>query len=90
MANTAWRFFKDPELTSNITGIDKWSIGKFSTILQAVASGKKIDVLKFEQYFQKTVVLNVSLYDWFYISVTVYMILEHGTKVIEAASLWAN
>ena len=46
---TARKFFKDPELTSEITGFNKELIRKFSIIVQ-MASNKRINALKLERY----------------------------------------
>lgn len=48
--NTARRFFSDPEITSQITKIDKRLIERFSVILQVLSSGKYIDAKKFDVY----------------------------------------
>ena len=45
--NTARKFFQDPELTSEITGVNKELIRRFSIILQAMAFNKSINVLRF-------------------------------------------
>ena len=85
--NTARRFVVDSELTWSITGVDKVSIKKFGVILKAMASGKRIHIIKFGEYSQKTAKLYVSLYSWFYMPVAVYKILIPGAKVIETALL---
>lgn len=85
--NTARRFFRDPELTSAITGVNKQLIHNFGVILQAMASGEAIDTVKFKEYSLKTAQLYITLYDWYYMPVTVHKILLHGSKIIESAFL---
>lgn len=85
--NTARKFFRDPDMTSKITGMGRELIFRFSIILQAIASGKEIDTLKFDEYCKTTAQLYVTLYNWYYMPVTVYKILLHGAKIIESAVL---
>lgn len=59
MGNTARRFFRDSELISEITGVNKDLIYKF-IILQAMASQEAIDTNKFEDCL-KTETLNFKL-----------------------------
>lgn len=44
--NTARRFFCDPQLTAEITGISEELIQRLHTIQQAITCGYKINVLK--------------------------------------------
>lgn len=46
--NTARRFFENPSVTAEITGLDEIIIKKFSILLQAIASGEEIDPEKFD------------------------------------------
>lgn len=41
--NTARRFFENPSVTVEITGLDEIIIRKFSILLQAIASGEEIN-----------------------------------------------
>lgn len=81
--NTARRFFQDPKLTSDITGVDKSLIERFGIILQTLVCGIAIDTEKFGNYTRETAELYVSLYDWFYMPASVHKILIHGSKIIE-------
>lgn len=85
--NTARKFFADPHLSAEITGLDKNLITRFSVILQAVASGEEINILKFQQYTLDTAKLYVSLYSWYYMPVTVHKLLMHGSTIIKNAIL---
>ena len=80
--NTAQRYFQDPELSSEITEVDKELIRKCSIILKAMVSNKKINFLEFERYYQVTSELYVSLYAWYYMPVAVHKILMHCLQVI--------
>lgn len=82
--NTARRFFSDPELTAQITGVDLRLIERFSIILQVLSCGRKIDAAKFESYAFQTAQLYVELYNWYYMPSSVHKILLHGSKIIES------
>ena len=81
--NTARRFFRDPELTSEITGVDVRLIKRFNTILQVLSCGRKIDAVKYESYVFETQ-MYVELYNWYYMSSSVHKILLHGAQIIES------
>lgn len=48
--NTSRRFFEDPSVTAEITGIDEELIHRFAIILQVINSGTEIDADKFGSY----------------------------------------
>ncbi|EFN80305.1 hypothetical protein EAI_00127, partial [Harpegnathos saltator] len=52
--NTSRKFFKDPAITSEITGVNKDLIHRFGIILDTINSGAAIDPLKFENYCRET------------------------------------
>ncbi|XP_039233158.1 uncharacterized protein LOC120322169 [Drosophila yakuba] len=52
--NVARKFFSNPKLASDITGIDENLIHRCATILQAIASGYKINAKKFNEYALET------------------------------------
>jgi hypothetical protein len=85
--NTSRRFFSHPEITSDITGINVDLIKRFSTILEVITCGAAIDPEKFGVYAYDTAKLFVNLYGWHYMPVTVYKVLLHGQKIINAAVL---
>lgn len=85
--NTSRRFFKDPAITSEITGVNKDLIHRFGIILDTLNSGAAIDPLKFENYCRKTASLYVDLYKWYYMPNTVHKILWHGGIIISASML---
>lgn len=85
--NTSRRFFEDPAITSDITGVDKSLIHRFKIILDTINSGASIDPQKFEQYCKETLELYVELYNWYYMPNTVHKILFHGSTIISASML---
>lgn len=80
--NTARRFFKDAEISADITGIDVNLIKRFKTILIALSSGQHIDVEAFRLYCKETAVLHVNLYKWYYMPASTHKILLHGAEII--------
>lgn len=85
--NTSRRFFADPELACQITGISKEFILKLKVILEAISSGHKINLEKFEEYCKNTASLYVDLYGWHPMTPTLHKILMHGASVIKYAIL---
>lgn len=83
--NTSRRFFVDPDTSSRITGIDVYIIKRFKIILEAISSGHRINVEKFEEYTTDTAKLYVQLYGWHPMSPTLHKILIHGATVISHA-----
>lgn len=85
--NTARRFFYNPDLSSQITGVDKGLILKFSIILRVLASGCHIDLGKFRELLLETRQLYISLYDWYYMPSSVHKVLLHACEIIGSFSL---
>lgn len=81
--NTARKFFDNPELSADITGIDVNLIKQFHKILSALSSGQAIDLVKYEKLCDDTAELYVKLYNWYYMPVTVHKILLHSVEVIK-------
>lgn len=81
--NTARKFFSDPVLTSNITGLDQNLLYRCSVILKTLNSNYHIDSIKFDQYAYETAVLYVQLYGWYPMPPTVHKIFMHSKEVIE-------
>lgn len=59
--STTRRFFFNPELTSQITGVDSRLIQRFSIILQVLSGRRRIDAAKCEPYAFQTAQLYVEL-----------------------------
>lgn len=83
--NTARKFFANSKLSSDITGLDEHLITRFSILLQTIASGENINILKFQTYALETAKLYVSLYPWYYMPVSVHKLLIHGSTIIKHA-----
>ena len=80
--NTAKRFFYNPEISSEITGVDVTLIKHFSIILRILASGRIININKFSVLLQDTKKLYLSLYGWYYMPSSIHKLLIHGTDII--------
>lgn len=76
--NTARRFFKNCEKSSEITGVNLNLIKRFGTILKSMASGYEININAFQQYTMDTAKLYVKLYPWYYMPASVHKIWMHG------------
>lgn len=85
--NTARRFFENPEIVSNITGLNQNIIYRFSVILKTIASGFAVNPEAFELYTKDTAKLYIEHYNWYYMPATVHKILIHGTIIISSALL---
>jgi hypothetical protein len=53
-ANTARRFFEDPEKTAEITGLDAGLVRRFAILLQVIASKEQVNIAKFREYAKET------------------------------------
>lgn len=85
--NTSRRFFSNPALVADITGIKEELIDRFRIILQIITCGHKINSEKFKNYTWDTAKLFVETYPWYYMPVTVHKILIHGKDIMDAAIL---
>lgn len=79
--NTARRFFKNPELSGEITGLDVNLIKNFRILLRTLSSGYDINITAFEKVCSETRALY--FYSWYYMPVTVHKILVHSAEVIK-------
>lgn len=80
--NTARRFFDDPKLSSEITGINEQLISNLGLVLRIVASGKQIDMNKFDILTKQTRDLYLEHYNWYYMPSTLHKLLIHGKDII--------
>lgn len=85
--NISRRFFSDPELSADITGVDVNLIHRLKTILEVISSGYRIDTEKFAKFTMDTAKLYVELYPWFPMTPTLHKVLIHGPVIIEHALL---
>ena len=70
-----------------LTGFDKEIMKKFKVILATISSQCKINTAAFKVYCLETAKIYVSLYDWYYMSTSVHVILLHGHQVMDGIFL---
>ena len=87
IGNTVQKFFKNPPLVSQITGIDKKLIERFSNILCVISCGHYIKEEMFKNYYFETAQMAISLYGWYKMSATVHKLLIHGADIIKSLPL---
>lgn len=85
--NTARKFFQQPSLASQITGVNESLIKRLGIILRTMSSGYAINVEAFRKYAMDTAELYVELYEWYYMPSSVHKILIHGADIIQNAAL---
>lgn len=85
--NTSRRFFEDPDVASEITGINKKLIYRLKVILEAISSGMDINPKKYNEYALDTAKLYVKLYSWCPMTPTLHKVLVHGASIIKNALL---
>ena len=85
--NTSRRFFAEPEVSAEITGVDYNLIYRFKVILETLASCYKINTEKFGKFNKETAKLYIQLYPWYPMTPTVHKILIHSAVVAEHALL---
>lgn len=81
--NTARKFFKNYEKSSEITGLNKDLIYNLGIILKTVASGKFVDIENFRKLTEETRTIYLENYSWFYMSSTLHKLLIHGCEIIK-------
>lgn len=85
--NTARRFFKNAQLSAEITKIDLELIKKFHTILIVVSCSQEINIERFRNFANNTARYFVEKYPWYYMPTTLHKFLIHGPDVIASALL---
>lgn len=85
--NTSRRFFENPQLAADITGINFDLIYRLKIILEAISSGYDINVKNYDEYALETAKLYVELYGWHPMTPTMHKVLVHGGAIIEHALL---
>lgn len=85
--NTSRRFFENPALAADITGIDYELIYRLKVILETISSGHIIDVQKYDAYAIETAKTYINLYPWHPMTPTMHKILMHGAAIIENSLL---
>ncbi|XP_046401579.1 uncharacterized protein LOC124167643 [Ischnura elegans] len=85
--NTARRYFANPALSAEISGISENLITRFSVILRAVSTGIRVNDKTFSAYCLKTAKIYVKLYPWFHMPPTIHKVLLHGAEIVKNATL---
>lgn len=85
--NTARKFFSNPQLSAEITGVDEELIETFSKILIIIASGHKINIEPYEKLLQTARKKYLELYGWYYMPVTMHKLLIHSADIISMFDL---
>lgn len=85
--NTARKFFRDPSLTSRLTGLDENFLRRFQTILITLNCGYEVNADRFDSYAKETAELYVQLYGWYFMPPSVHKILIHGGEIVRHALL---
>lgn len=85
--NSSRRFFGDPKLAADITGISYDLIYRLKIILETISSGHAIDPEKYDKYALDTARLYIKLYPWHPMTPTMHKILVHGAAIIKHALL---
>lgn len=80
--NTSRRFFADPSLASEITGVDETLIDRFATILDTINCFGNIHAREFDLFCRQTAKLYVELYPWYPMPASVHVVLIHGAQII--------
>ena len=80
--NTARRFFGNPELSSEITGIDLSLIINLSIILKIISCGKEINISKFTTLVNEIKSIYLKNYSWYYMPISLHKLLVHGPEII--------
>ena len=83
--NTARRFFANPSVSANITGVNETLITRFGVLLSTISSGYEIKIDAFIAYAKETAALYVQLYPWYYMPVSVHKLLFHASEIINSA-----
>lgn len=85
--NTARRFFKNAEVSAEITNIDLELIKNMHTILIVVSSGIEVNIEKFTNFANNTARLFVKKYPWYYMPPTLHKYFIHGPEIISLSPL---
>lgn len=85
--NTARRFFQNPDISAQITGIDVDLIKKLHIILIVISSSYEIHVENYRVFAYDTARYFVSKYPWYNMPPTLHKYLIHGPEIISSALL---
>ena len=86
--NTARRAFRDVNKLSQVTGVDRYLLNKFSIILSALASTTaEIDEVKYGEFTMETAQLYNERYYWYCMPPTLHKLLAHGQAIISTLEM---
>lgn len=85
--NTARKFFRNADISAQITQINLELIVKFRVILETINCGYEIDLLKFDKFLTETRALYLKEYSWYPMPVSVHKVLWHGTDIVSSFML---
>ena len=86
--NTARRAFGDVDRLSQVTGVNRELLSRFSVILSALASTTaEIDEAKYSEFAMETAQLYRELYDWYRMPPTLHRLLAHGHAIISTLEM---
>ncbi|XP_055840046.1 uncharacterized protein LOC129907726 [Episyrphus balteatus] len=85
--NTARRFFANPSVSSQITGVKQSVIERCAVILKTLASCFAINAEIFQEYTQETAREIVAEYPWYPLPASVHKVLIHGGQIVKHSIL---
>lgn len=85
--NMARRFFNEPKLAAELTGVDESLISRFGIVLRTMACGYSVNIDAFSIYCLETAEIFIDKYPWYYMPSSIHKILIHGADIIKNVSL---
>ena len=82
--NTGWIIAENPELVSQITGVDLVICTNLAYMIRAINTGYKINTEAFKKIGRETAERHVELYNWFKIPVSMHRLWFHVPAIAEA------
>ena len=85
--NTARKFFDNPTIVAEITGLDENLLKRFANILSTISSCHYIKLDTYKAYCLETAKLCVQNYGWYKMSASVHKLLIHSSDIIASLPL---
>ncbi|KAE8738513.1 hypothetical protein FOCC_FOCC016004 [Frankliniella occidentalis] len=85
--NTYRRFFANPSLAAEATGVDEGLIERYANILAAISCTESPDLLKCKVYCEEPHKYYDSKYPWYPMPPSIHMILVHGVDIMKSIDL---
>ncbi|GBM19367.1 hypothetical protein AVEN_195999-1 [Araneus ventricosus] len=85
--NTARKYFRHPEKTAEITGVEFNLIKRLGIHLECINCNTKINLDKFAEFTRVTQDIYLQNYSWYPMPVSLQKILFHGRNITEACIL---